>query len=262
MAPREMGVLARQAGVAVFCLTDHDTCAGTEEAAAGYGRSPETVALRGVELSCRERGKTVHLLLYDVAGDSRWDEVESVLEHQRAARRKRIRTIAARLEQRGLPVDADQILADNPGAPGRPAIADAMVAAGHVRSRSEAFRHYLYDGGLADVPINRVNVEQGLELARRAGARVSLAHPHQLGGDAEALIRDFHAHGLDGIEAFYQLYTRKQRKQWLELAARYDLVATGGSDYHGAGFEAVTQMGVDIPAAHAGRLRDWLELNQ
>jgi len=255
LPPAEVGARARAAGVEVFCLTDHDTCAGSDDAAREFGSGR---ALRGVELSCRERGKTVHLLLYDVAGDERWDAVEEVLKTQRQARRKRVLTIAARLEQRGLAVDADKILADNPGSVGRPAIADAMVAAGHVRSRAEAFRHYLYDGGLADVPIARVDVEQGVALAKSAGARVSLAHPHQLGGDATALVRDFRGHGLEGIEAFYQLYTRKQRRIWLELAARYGLVATGGSDFHGAGFEAVSDFGVDIPEPHARALRDWL----
>lgn len=263
--PDRVGELARQAAVEVFCLTDHDSCEGSATAAESFAGKVTgelgTHVLRGVELSCHEAGKTVHLLFYDVANDQRWAQVDELLARQRSARRHRVRTIAARLEQRGIRIDADAILAAKAGqSVGRPDIARALVDAGEVTSMGEAFDRYLHDGGLADVPITRVSIEQAMALAGEVGARVSLAHPHTLGGAAPRIVDRFRPHGLDGIEAFYGVYTKRQRRPWLELAARYKMVATGGSDFHGEGFDGATAMGVDVPPSHAGALRDWLEL--
>ncbi len=262
-APEHIGSKARDAGVQVFCLTDHDSCEGSAAASGAFAPTEATGArtLRGVELSCRENNKTVHLLIYDVGNDDRWTEVDELLQSQRKARRHRLLTIAARLEQRGIRIDAEAILVAKQGqSVGRPDIAKAMVEVGAVSSQQEAFSRYLYDGGLADVPINRIGIAQALELAKRVGARVSLAHPHQLGGMTAQLFDEFRADGLDGIEAFYQTYSRRQRKPWLELVRRHKLVATGGSDFHGEAYEAVTDMGVDVPEPYASALRDWLEI--
>jgi len=263
-APEVIGERARVADVQVFSLTDHDSCEGSANASAEFARAhaPGTRALRGVELSCREYNNTIHLLIYDVANDERWQTLDDLLVSQRKARRHRLLTIAARLEQRGIKIDAEAILEAKQGqSVGRPDIANAMVEVGAVSSHREAFERYLHDGGLADVPINRVGMEQALALVKQVGARASLAHPHQFKPGASRLFEEFRGHGLDGIEAFYQQYTNKQRKKWLELARKHKLVTTGGSDFHGEGYAAVTDMGVDIPESYAAPLRDWLELS-
>jgi len=248
-----VGKAAAARGVELFCLTDHDTCAGTAAARRGFGDG----ALRGVELSCIEEGRTVHVLLYDCGGD--WAPVDRALEAQGQARRERVHAIAEKLARLGAPVDPEAILAAAEGrSVGRPDMARALVDAGHVHSAAEAFDRFLHDRGPADVPVARTSVADGLALARGAGARASLAHPDVLGPLAARLFRRHRAAGLDGVEAFYGLYDRRERDRWLALADELDLVATGGSDFHGTTLPKVKRVGVDIPEAYAARLRRWL----
>jgi len=256
--PTELAKRALARGVELFSLTDHDTTAGSAEVVAALGEGVRV--LRGVELSCHEHGKTVHLLMFDVAADERWCLVEDKLTEMKAQRRTRIFEMAALLEQRGLPIDADAIIERAGGnSVGRPHIARALVAAGWLTSTSEAFDRYLYDGGPADVPIKRLSVGDGVELGRSAGARMSIAHPHTLGQIvANKLYDSYRDSGLDGIEAYYGMYSSAQRKHWLECARRHDLTVTAGSDFHGDMVRKVKEPVIDVPEYVSDRLIDWL----
>lgn len=248
---------AEKAELELFCLTDHDTCAGYETTRQVLGDR----AMRGVELSCVEDGRTVHLLMYDVARDGRWAELDTKLADVATARKGRLRKIAARLEALGHRIDVDSII-DEAGnrTVGRPDIARALVQVGAVKTKNEAFERYLHDGGPADVPIARVTLADGLEWGRSVGARMSLAHPHTYGNRAAPMLRRHKADGLEGVEAYYGVYSKKERKQWLALARAEGLVVTGGSDFHGEMMPAVSDVGIDLPEPHATRLRDWLGL--
>ena len=116
-------------------------------------------------------------------------------------------------------------------------------------------------GGPADVPLDRLNVADGLALAEAAGAKVSLAHPHTLGEFAlvEALVRRHREVGLQGIEALYGKYAQAETVGWLRLAQRYDMVVTGGSDYHGDLTPDVPRPGMRFPVHLSNKLVRWLE---
>ena len=255
-APAEVGRQAAAGGLALFCLTDHDTCAGWEAAAGAFGS--EGTALRGVEVSAVEHGRTVHLLVYDAARGPGWAALGERLIDQASARRGRMREMLARLAGRGVPVALADVEAEAQGAVlGRPHLARALVRAGHVSSVSEAFDRWLGDGGAADVPLARFEVADALALARAAGARVSLAHPHTLGPVRAAdLVRRHRGAGLEGLEAWYGAYSPRERAEWLAMAEELGAVVTAGSDYHGA--PDVPGMGVDLPEPHASRLLAWL----
>lgn len=254
--PDEVVQLAETAGVELFCLTDHDTCAGSAAVAAA-ARSARI--LRGVEISCHEDGRTVHVLFYDTGGD--WSGIEARLVELQARRRNRVHDMCARLDELGVHLDPDTIVRNAAGrSVGRPDVASALVAAGAVRNRGEAFERYLRDGGPADVPVARLSVADGLVLGRAAGARMSLAHPHQHGPRAEAMVARYRDQGLEGIEAWYGVYKAGERRRWLEVAARHDLVVTAGSDFHGTQMPAVKRPGVELPEPHAARLLAWLGL--
>jgi 3',5'-nucleoside bisphosphate phosphatase len=255
-APAAVAARAAAREVELFCLTDHDSCKGTEATRAAL---PGRRVLRGVELSCVEHKRTVHVLLYDVAGDERWAVVEEALTQQAAARRHRLRNIAARLERLNVRIDVEAILAGaGERTVGRPDIARAVVAAGGASSMQEAFTRYLHDGGPADEPVARLSVADGLALAAQAGARASLAHPHILGELARPLIRKHKSAGLTGIEAFYGVYREADRRDWCEFAEREGLVCTAGSDFHGTGLPEITDVGVDLPQPWADKLMAWL----
>jgi len=248
---------ARARGVELFCLTDHDSCKGS---AATRAALPGVRVLRGVELSCHHEGRTVHMLIYDAAGDPAWAVIDEALERQAAARRHRLRGIAARLERLGIRIDVDAILAGaGERTVGRPDVARALVAAGAATSMADAFRRWLHDGGPADQPVTRLSVGDGLALATQAGARASLAHPHTLGATLVGeLVRRHKGDGLGGLEVFYGSYREAERTAWLELAAREGLVCTGGSDFHGETLPDITDVGIDLPPRHADALLAWL----
>lgn len=259
LPPAQVAAMAGQQGVRLFCLTDHDTWAGYEatvQAAAG-----RFTVLRGLELSCREYDRTIHLLLYGLQPGPGLDVLDARLDRITLDRRDRIRRICLRLAKLGVQLDSAPILAAAEGrVPGRPDVALALVAAGVCTSPREAFDRFLKDGGPADVPIERLGVAEGLALARGAGARVSLAHPHTL--RQPALVRDlfvrFRDQGLEGIEAFYGRYGRAESDAWLRLVRELDLVPTGGSDFHGDLIPDITRPGIELAQPHAERLLEWL----
>jgi hypothetical protein len=257
-APEEVAARARAEGVELFCLTDHDTMDGYAATAAAL---PEAIVLRGVELSCRYADKTVHLLLYGVQDGPGLEALRDRLEAVLTDRRARLRAIVERLAELGIRLDAERLLIATHGhTPGRPDVARALVEAGHVRSLREAFDRYLHDGGPADVALARLSLAEGLALGRAAGAKMSLAHPHTLRSYPQ-VVELFEQHrdgGLEGIEALYGRYGTAERETWLRVARRFDLVVTGGSDFHGAAVPEVARPVIEVPEPHAGRLRAWL----
>ncbi len=253
----EVAARAAERGVELFCLTDHDSCAGY---AATVGACRHV--LRGLELSCNDDGRTVHLLVYDVTGDdARWAALDRRLAAMRRSRRERIREIGHRLRAVGVHLDVEAILADaGERSVGRPDVAQAMVAAGVVGSLGEAFERFLGDGKVGHVPVGRLSVRDGLAMGRDAGARMSLAHPHTLGDRASDLLQRHRDAGLEGLECFYGTYNSRQRRRWLGLARRLDLVVTGGSDFHGLALPQVKEPGIFLPEVRIERLLRWLEL--
>lgn len=257
-APEEVAARARAGGVELFCLTDHDTMDGYDATAAAL---PEATVLRGVELSCRYADKTVHLLLYGVQDGPGLAALRERLAAVLADRRVRLRAIVERLATLGIRLDADRLLISTHGhTPGRPDVARALLEAGHVRSLREAFDRYLHDGGPADVALERISLDEGLQLGKLAGAKMSLAHPHTLRSHplVVELCERHRAGGLEGIEALYGRYGASERELWLRVARRFDLVITGGSDFHGAAVPEVARPVIDMPEPLAGRLRAWL----
>jgi predicted metal-dependent phosphoesterase TrpH len=257
-APADVASRARAEGAEVFCLTDHDTLDGY---AATTAELPDATVLRGVELSCRYADKTVHLLLYGLQDGPGLAALRERLEAVLTDRRARLRAIVERLASLGIRLDAERLLISTHGhTPGRPDVARALVEGGHVRSLREAFDRYLHDGGPADVALARLSLAEGLALGRAAGARMSLAHPHTLRSHplVVELFEQYRGDGLEGIEAFYGRYTAAEREVWLRVARRFDLVVTGGSDFHGDAVPEVARPVIDLPEPHAARLRAWL----
>lgn len=250
--------MAGEYGVELFCLTDHDTVRGF---AATRDALPGCEVLRGLELSCEDDGRTVHLLMYGVEDGEGFDALQAQLETVELSRRQRLQKIVERLAQLGIALDGEALAAATRNkTPGRPHVAQAMVAAGAVRSVREAFDRYLHDGGPADVEVERISLDHGLALGQACGARMSLAHPHTLRDERRVadLYQRMRERGLEGIEAVYGGYTSAQRRRWLELAGRLDLVVTAGSDFHGSVLPELKTPGIELLEPHATRLREWL----
>jgi 3',5'-nucleoside bisphosphate phosphatase len=163
------------------------------------------------------------------------------LEKVRGGRMGRLAGVLARLAELGVPVTEEQVLAEVGESPsvGRPHIADAMVKAGHVADRTEAFDRFLADGGPAHVPRYAIPVERGIDLVHAAGGAAVIAHPWGRGREhvlpREVLARLAADHALDGIEVDHQDHDPEVRARLRTLAGELGLLATGSSDYHGTG---------------------------
>ena len=237
-SPTELVAGAAAAGLTVVALTDHDTFDGLAEAvAAGERLGIEVV--RGMELSCSRQGQSVHLLAYgaDAADPALAEEMALV----RGGRTGRLRPVLAKLAQLGVPVTEEQVLAFVGSSPsvGRPHIADALVAAGHVADRKEAFDRFLADGGPAHVARYAIPVGRGIDLVHGAGGVAVVAHPWGRGREHLLPPQVQSAHlerpGLDGIEVDHQDHDADARAGLRRLAERLGVLATGSSDYHGTG---------------------------
>ncbi len=229
LAPSALVIEAVRAGITTLSVTDHDTTAGLDEAGAAAARFG-TAFVPGIEITAIERGRDVHMLGYffDAANAA----FREFLESQRAERRRRVGEIARRLRELGLPVEAAHILDGPHGrSVGRPALADALVAAGYVSSRREAFDLWLGEGRPGFVPRGGARPFEVIEVIHQAGGVASLAHPGLLRMDG--IIEALASHGLDAIEARHTDHDADLEAHYRAIARRLGLAVSGGSDFHG-----------------------------
>ena len=246
-APAELVARAAAAGVKVLAVTDHDTTAGCDAAEAACAAAGIEF-VPGIEITSIVDGEDVHVLGYFI--DRRSTALGTLLTEQRQHRVNRLREIVRRLAARGVTLDADAILqpavADSSKAVGRPWVARALVAAGHVKTTDEAFRLWLGRGSAAFVPRVGPRPADVFSLIRGVGGVSSLAHPGLLKHDD--WIRQFVASGLDALEAYHSDHDANATARYLAMADRLQLLVSGGSDYHGGEEHGPARLGgVDLP---------------
>ena len=237
-APGELVRKALAAGLDVVALTDHDTFDGFDEAAA-EGERLGLGVVGGMELSCSRLGNSVHVLAY--GADPASPALAAEMARVRDGRLGRLAGVLRKLAELGVPVSEAEVMVQVGNSPsvGRPHIADALIAAGHVRDRQEAFDRFLADGGPAHVHRYTIEVDRGIDLVHEAGGLAVIAHPWGRGREQllpasvlQGLVRD---HKLDGLEVDHQDHDSDIRRRLRALADNLGLLATGSSDYHGTG---------------------------
>ena len=232
--PTELVRLAKQHGIQVLSVTDHDTIDGVSEAQFA-GNALDLQVIRGVELSAKDH-HSFHILGYDFRdGDT---ELSRLCEKLRAGRDDRKYKIVAFLREKGVDIDLAEVEALAGGKViGRPHFARTLVKHGYVSTNREAFDRYLdTDEFRQKVKRFKADSRTCVEAIKSAGGKVSLAHPYQMGlpdVELEALVARLKNWGLDAIECYYPKYTRTQQEFYLHLAEKYGLHQTGGSDFHG-----------------------------
>jgi hypothetical protein len=230
LSPRELVLAAVRQSVTVLAVTDHDSTEGLAEAMAEAAGRPPLIIVPGLEINCDVEGAEIHVLGYFITHEAPW--FQEFLRAQRAERVARVHRIAERLGELGMPIDPAEVFAIvKEGSAGRPHVAQVMVKRGYVKSVREAFDKFLRANGPANVPRHRLAPADAVRVIRRASGVPVLAHPGLANRDA--LIPELVSAGLMGIEVYYAEHSPAQVTSYLELCRRYDLVATGGSDYHG-----------------------------
>jgi 3',5'-nucleoside bisphosphate phosphatase len=233
--PERVVDLAFEAGCSALALTDHDGCLGLGAAkkradAAGIRFVP------GCEVSCTFHTRSLHLLCYFI--DDHSSALDAVLREARNDRDERNRALAERLEELGLAVSLDEATAEAKGeVVGRPHFAAVLVRRRKARSIDDAFDRWLGEGRPAYIPRKPLSPMRVIEAAHEDGGVVCLAHPLSSESTAERLgelVGTLASMGLDGFEAYYASYDASTRDELARLAHSQHLVATGGSDFHGA----------------------------
>ena len=236
-SPTELMRAASYARLDVVALADHDTTAGWQQAAHAAARLG-IVCVPAIEVSTIWHGADVHLLAYwPDAGD---DDLQRMLAAIRTGRRSRVPQMLAGLAAHGVVISeaAVRAAAGDAVSLGRPHVADAMVAAGVVTNRQEAFDAWLGDGmpGYAPKPAPALDI--AIRTVRAAGGVPVLAHPWGRGSrevlDA-ATLGELAERGLCGVEVDHVDHSEDDRTSLRAVADAAGLVVTGGSDYHGAG---------------------------
>ena len=252
--PAELVARAVAAGVTTLAVTDHDTIASCAAVAEACNRAGIRF-VSGIEISAMRDGRDVHVLGYFF--DYRAPALLDFLSEQRRQRVIRARQMIDKLTQHGIVLDADEVLRpaldDEARAVGRPWIARALVAAGHVATTNLAFDRWLSRGRPAFV--SRVGPAPAAAAAcvHDAGGVVSVAHPGLL--DRDPWLDDFARSGFDALEAFHSKHDAADTARYLALAARLQLAVSGGSDYHADESHGGEQLGsVSLPAEHYDRL--------
>ena len=233
--PSQLVRIAQEKGLSAFALTDHDTVAGLEEAMeAAAGTEVEVIP--GIELSTKYQDKDVHIV--GLLFDHQSPECKEALQEFVDARKARNREMCERMCAAGIPIPYEELMADNPGSVvTRANMARFLLKKGVVSQIKEAFDRYIGDEAPFFIPREKITPVRAVEFLRRFHGVPILAHPFQyrLGEEGlERLVRELKEAGLMGIEAYYCTHTPEMTAQIRDLAERYDLLLSGGSDFHGS----------------------------
>jgi predicted metal-dependent phosphoesterase TrpH len=238
--PAEILDHAQKLNLAAIAITDHDSIDGSREALR-IGIPSSINFLTGVEISAAHPpffpgSGSFHILGYDIRLDNR--DLNQALSKLQDARKNRNPAILKLLNKLGFKISLEEVKQEaGEGQLGRPHIAYAMVKKGYVASITEAFDKYLGNNGPAYVDKYRIECEQAITIIRAAGGVPVLAHPALLNIENDqkfdVLLQDLMKIGLAGIEVYYPGHSPRQIRQYTELAGKYGLLMTGGTDFHG-----------------------------
>lgn len=233
LSPTELIQLVGGNGLKQVSISDHDSTEGLAEAYEAAREFPDMRIIPGIELSTDVPGDEVHMLGYFIQYED--EEFQRVLQGFRRGRVERGSAMVDKLNELGLHISWERVqeIAGD-GSVGRPHIALALVEQGYFKEPKEAFAEYLGRNGLAYAEREKMTPKDGVGLLRSVGGVPVLAHPTYL-NDMEATIVHLKSAGLVGMEVFYAQYSPETVLELAALAAKYDLIPCGGSDYHGLG---------------------------
>lgn len=240
LTPEQLVARGREVGLTAMALTDHDCMTGVPPFLAAC-EAAGIEGITGVEISAEVPKGTLHMLGYFAQPGHPF--LEEVLHRIRAGRELRNAEILKKLNALGLDLSWEEV-AQHAGEDvvGRPHFAMAMVARGFATNKQDAFDRFLAKKKPAYVDRFRMSPTDSIAAIVKGGGIAVMAHPFTLGlgrKDLKAMVAELKAAGLHGIEVYYSEHTPDQTRQYLSLAKEFDLVASGGSDFHGAANPAV-----------------------
>jgi hypothetical protein len=252
-SPKETIDLAKERGLAAIAVTDHDTFAAIDEARK-YAEGIEFIS--GVELSCFYQEMDFHLLAYFV--DHTYAPLAKKVRFYQDERLKRGVLIVDKLNELGIDLKMETVKKMAlQAAIGRVHVADALLKEEYVQTFDEAFSRYLGYHAPAYVPKTFFDPSEAIDLVHNAGGIAVIAHPGSTRRDDA--IAHFKEIGLDGIEVYHSKHTPSQVRHYKQIAARYGLLISGGSDWHGRNDPRSELGGQRVPYAVLQQMKDFLD---
>ena len=253
LTPEEVVRKSAELGLTVIALCDHDTVDGIAPALTAARAFPWLKVIPSIEVSTDVIDGEAHVLGYFIDYTDR--KLLARLVRMRNSRRGRAQRMIAKLRNLGINIEWQRVqeIAGS-GSMGRPHIAQAMLEKGYISSIKEAFTDYISRDGPAYAEREKITPAEAVDMILQAKGLPVLAHPFTTNGP-EAMIIELKKVGLVGIEVHYDGYTADEVNQLVELANKHNLIATGGSDYHGLGLSNETTLGgVEVPMESAEQL--------
>jgi predicted metal-dependent phosphoesterase TrpH len=208
--------------------------------------------ISGTELTAEHNDTELHLLGYFV--DTQNQKLLTEMAGFQVVRQNRIREMVAKLNELNMPLKAESVFAlANCKSPGRPHVARALVKAGLCKSLDEAFERFLKKNRPAWVPKAKMSALEGVELIHQAGGLAIMAHPGL--NRTDDVIPALVDAGLDGIECFHTKHSTATSERYLEIADKFHLLVTGGSDCHGFSKGKPLIGTVKLPYEHVEKLK-------
>ena len=239
--PTELVDYAIEKNLAAVAITDHDSIEGLDEAVAHAAALrerglPSVEMIPGIEFSTKYEKQDVHIVGLYISYER--EAFQSALGSFVDSRVSRNRKMCKNLQGAGIDITYEKLLAMYPDAViTRAHYASYLLEHGYVKSRQDAFARYLGDHTKYFVPREKVTPSQAVDLILKADGVPILAHPplYHMGNDRlDTLVSSLKADGLMGIEVFYSTYSNQDVRDMQRLAAKYNLLVSGGSDFHGA----------------------------
>ncbi|MBS1492602.1 MAG: PHP domain-containing protein [Bacteroidetes bacterium] len=229
-SPFEIVKKIQKTGTKIISITDHDNIGGLKEAIR-TGLKEDIEVIPGVEISGEYMNREMHILGYFI--DPNAPVMKELLTEIQEERILRIKKIITKLNELGSTITYDDAKEDlkTTVSIGRPHIANALVKQGFVKSFFDAFSKYIGDDKVADVKKVRPNYDRVFKVIKEAGGLSFLAHPAKYFNEEE--IKIFKSAGLDGIEVIHPSHTATDTKKYKEIASKFNLLTSGGSDFHG-----------------------------
>ena len=234
LTPTQLVDLVAQRGLRVVAVTDHDSTEGLAEAMEAAAKYPDITIIPGIELSTDIPGNEIHVLGYFINyADSGFQDTLSEFREGRLDRASRM---VSNLEKLGISIDWERVLElSDGGAVGRPHIAQAMVEKGYIKYPQEAFEKYIGRNGPAYAERPKLTPGDAVKMILEVDGLPVLAHPARYVDNPGGHLPGLKVAGLVGMEVYYKDYTPEEIGDLLGLCKTYDLIPTGGTDYHALG---------------------------
>src|SRR5215469_12120538 len=249
--PEELVLQAQKGGLSCIAVTDHDTVEGCARAGTACA-AVKMEFIPGAELTAEQEDTEVHVLGYFL--DTHNQKLLAEIAKFQVVRQSRIHEMVARVNELGVPLKVESVFElANCKSPGRPHVARAMVKAGYVKSLDEAFERFLKKGRPAWVPKSKISAMDAIERVHQAGGLAVMAHPEL--NRTDSIIPALVTAGLDGIECFHTKHSTSMSERYLEIADKYNLLVTGGSDCHGFSKGKPLIGTVKLPYEHVQKMK-------